>query len=197
MGFAPRPKEKQQKVKERKRKRMEELGTLALEIFTENPGDSPIPMTGVNTAYSVKMNKGQFNGWKRVVAAVVFNQPGHKLLLRQNWGEETTCREDFPTYKTFFIMKEQGEESSQGRPRKPTKGDRAVQSNDEHSRVSPIKEQTKQCSESTTNGKPSKRQWKSRGKKGTADSGPDKETTPANYLSQIWDSGERLSLSGS
>ena len=63
MGFTPRPKEKQQKVKAPKRQRMEDLGKFALELFTENPGDNPIPMTGVNPAYSVKMNKELLCGY--------------------------------------------------------------------------------------------------------------------------------------
>ena len=163
---------------------MEERGKLALEIYTQKVGETPIPTTGVNSAVSVNMNKGQFYGWKRVVAAVVFNQPGHELLLRQDWGEERTCREDFPKGKTFFIMREQDEGSAHGRPKKPTKGECTVQSNDEHNEVSPVKEETKHCSESTTKGNSPKLLETSRGKKGTAMSGPDQENSAANYSSQ-------------
>ena len=83
---------------------IEDLGNLALKIFAEKLDNNSMSIHGEHSIYSVKRNSGPLAGWKRVIAAVIFNQTGHELLLRQDWGEEKNCTMDFPNYKTFFIL---------------------------------------------------------------------------------------------
>ena len=113
MGFTGQATEKQKEVKARKKQRIEDLGNLALKISTKNLEGNSMSMHGETPIYLVKRNSGSLTGWKRVVAAVIFNQTGHELCLRQDWEEEKNGMMDFPNYKTLFILKKGEEESSQ------------------------------------------------------------------------------------
>ena len=94
-------------------------------------------MPGKIVTYTVlhngKKNTQSIVDWRRIVAAVVFNQNGHELLGQQDWGEEKNCMSDFPRYRTFFILRKEKEGNSQGQPDESTKAACKARSNDRHS----------------------------------------------------------------
>ena len=49
---------------------------------------------------------------ERVVAAVIFTHAGHELHLRHDWRDKKIGGTDFPTYKTFFILKRDKDDNS-------------------------------------------------------------------------------------
>ena len=98
---------------------------------------NPVQVHEKFVTYTVLQNGRRNNqsivDWKRIVAAVIFNQNGHELLGRQDWGEEKNCMSDFPRYRTFFVLRKEKEGNSQGQPDESMKAACKARSNDRHS----------------------------------------------------------------
>ena len=86
VGFADQAGERQQKAKEKKNRKTQNLKISALDIFIKKMDELSGSDQCKESMYLIKRNSGSFSGWKRVVAAIVFDHSGHALLLQQEWS---------------------------------------------------------------------------------------------------------------
>ena len=159
------------------------MGNLALKIFTENIKGNSMTMHEESSIFLVKRNSGSISGWKRVIAAIVFNQTGHELRMRQDWEDEKNSVTNFPKYKTFFILKKGEEESPRGQSGEPVKDDCKVQSNDGSNSVLFL-QGARRGSESVAECRKSRWRRKSKGGKETTDGKSSEAQIPGEGTSQ-------------